>query len=51
MVEIHPEHAIAVMFISWFIDVVEHLNIKIQYPIESKAILSKLEWNGTLEYN
>lgn len=43
MVEIRTEHVIAVMFISLFIDVVEHLNIKIQYSSESKAILSELE--------
>lgn len=43
MVEIHPEHIIAVMFISLFIDVVEHLNIKIHYSSGSKPILSELE--------
>lgn len=42
MVEIRPEHVIAVVLISLFIDVVEHLNIKIQYSSESKAILSEL---------
>lgn len=43
MVEIQLEHVVAVMFISLFIAMVEHLNIKIQYSSESKAILSELE--------
>lgn len=43
MVEIDPEHVIAVMYISLFIDVVEHLNIKIHYSSESKPILSELD--------
>lgn len=43
MAEIHPEHVIAVTLIALFIDVVEHLNVKIQYSSESKAILSELE--------
>lgn len=42
MVEIQLEQVIAVMFISFFIAVVEYLNIKIQYRSESKAILSEL---------
>lgn len=43
MIEIHPEHVTAVMFISLFIDMVEDLNIKIHYSSESKPILSELE--------
>lgn len=41
MAEIQLERGIAVMFISFFIAVVEHLNIKILYSRESKAILSE----------
>lgn len=43
MVEIQLEQIIAVIFISLFIALVEHLNIKIQYSSESKAILPELE--------
>lgn len=43
MVEVRPEHDVAVILASLFIDVVECLNIKIQYSNESKAILSELE--------
>lgn len=42
VVEIQLEHGIAAMFLSLFIAVVEHLNIKILYSSECKTILSEL---------
>lgn len=45
MVEVHLEHAIAVMFIL-FIAMVEHLNINTQYCRESKEILLiRIKWD------
>lgn len=42
VVEIQLEHGIAAMFLSLFIAMVEHLNIKILYSGECKTILSEL---------